>query len=107
MKRVPIIHSISAFLLIAALSFPAAAQTPSPTDFVRAKVDELLLIVHREAVAGTEAFIQRQEDLKSAVRNFIDFTELCRRALGRHWDDQTPEAQVAFVELMTRLTDGS
>jgi phospholipid transport system substrate-binding protein len=86
-------------------AMPAAADPPAPTDFVRLRVDEILAIVGGAAEPGTDAFVQRQDNLKAAVRNFIDFEELCRRALGRHWDAQTPEAQAHFVELMTRLIE--
>ena len=89
--------------LIAALA--ATAQTASPTDFVRGQVDSLLGVINREAAPGTEALIQRQEDLKAAVRQFLDFQELCRRALGDHWDQRTAEEQAQFVELMTRMVE--
>jgi phospholipid transport system substrate-binding protein len=82
-----------------------AGELPAPTDFVRAKADQLLDIMNREVVRGTDAFRQRQEDLKAAVRGFINFEELCRRALGDHWDARTEEERARFVELMTRLIE--
>jgi ABC-type transporter MlaC component len=102
------IRLLSLLLALAALTGSAAAQaTPatSPTDFVRSKVDEVISIVNRPATRGTPAFAQRQEDLKSAVRGFLDYTELCRRALGDHWNERTPEQQQAFVDLLTRLIE--
>lgn len=85
---------------------PATSATPaSPTDFVRAKVDEVIAIVNRQVERGTPEFQQRQQDLKAAVRGFLDYAELSRRALGPYWNERTPEEQQAFVELMTRLIE--
>jgi len=92
---------ITLFLLVPSASW---AQT-SATDFIRAKSDEVVQIINRDVERGTEAFRQRQEDLKAAVRGFLDYEELCKRALGHHWDERTPEQQAAFVELMTRLIE--
>ena len=83
----------------------ASATGPAPTDFIRTKVDEVLGIVNQQVDRGTDAFRQRADDLKGAVRDFLDYRELCMRALGDHWDDRTPEEQNAFVELMTQLIE--
>ena len=104
-KVVKIRISAVCFWLVLIAALPATAQTTSPTDFVRGQVESLLGIINREAVPGTDAFVQRQEDLKAAVRQFLDFQELCRRALGDHWDQRTPEEQAQFVELMTRMVE--
>ena len=83
----------------------ASAQDVTATDFVRAQVDATLEIVNRPVTRGTDAFAQRQNDLRAAVRSFLDFEELCRRALGDHWDARSPEEQVEFVGLMTTLVE--
>jgi phospholipid transport system substrate-binding protein len=91
-------------ILLLFLALPAAAQV-APTDFVRQKVDELSAILRRDVTRGTDAYQARLDDLKTSVRNFIDYRELCRRALDTHWDERTPEEQDAFVDLMTRLIE--
>jgi len=87
------------------VAVPLSAQTVSATDFVRAKADELIAIVNREVVPGTDEARQRQDELKAAVRQFIDYRELCLRALGNHWTARSAEEQDSFVELMTRLIE--
>jgi phospholipid transport system substrate-binding protein len=99
-----------ATLLLLTASAPSAmaqdeAAATTPTAFVQTKVDEVLQIVNRPVERGTDAFRQRQTDLKAAVRGFLDYRELVQRALGEHWNARTPEEQDHFVELMTRLIE--
>ena len=97
-------QAVSFWLVLLALS-SVYGQTISPTDFVSGEVGAILAIINRAATPGTDAFVEKQEDLKGAVRQFLDFEELCRRSLGDHWDQRSTEEQVRFVELMTRLVE--
>ncbi|MBN1947642.1 MAG: ABC transporter substrate-binding protein [Bradymonadales bacterium] len=103
MKTVPILLTTLIFLVSSGGQL--LAQTVSPTDFVRLKADELIAIVNRDVPPQSPEFAQRQEDLKQAVRLFIDYRELCQRALGNHWNDRSEQEQDSFVELMTRLIE--
>ena len=42
-------------------------------------------------------------ELRRAADSLFDFTEMCRRALGRHWADRTAAERDEFVRLFTDL----
>ncbi len=98
-------HSLLLAICLLVWGPNAGAQDMSPTEFVRAQADSLLTIINQPAAAGSPELAERQEALKAAVRSFIDFEELCRRALGDHWETRTAEEQQSFVALMTQLVE--
>jgi phospholipid transport system substrate-binding protein len=45
----------------------------------------------------------RRAEIRRAADALFDFTEMSRRALGRHWTDRTPAERQEFVRLFTDL----
>ena len=97
--------SIVIAVCIVLLGSNVSAQDMSPTEFVQSQADSLLAIINQPVAEGSVELAERQTALKAAVRSFIDFEELCRRALGDHWDARAPQEQQSFVALMTQLIE--
>jgi phospholipid transport system substrate-binding protein len=53
-----------------------------------------------------EAELERSE-VKKLVGSFLDYGELAKRALGRHWEKLTPKQREDFVETLRQLVERS
>lgn len=89
--------------LLALLAATTAAQAMTPTETVRSRVDQALQSLSRTSGSGPEAAEQRRAAIRRAADSLFDFTEMSRRALGRHWADRTPAERDEFVRLFTDL----
>ena len=57
--------------------------------------------------AGDPVSDEIREELKDVINGLIDFQELSRRALRRHWEARTPEERTQFVEVFRALVRNS
>jgi phospholipid transport system substrate-binding protein len=80
-----------------------AAQAMTPTETVRSRVDQALQTLGQTAATTPEAAERRRAEIRRAADSLFDFTEMSRRALGRHWTDRTPAERDEFVRLFTDL----
>ncbi len=89
-------------LALALVPLPSQAQegTSAPDEVVRARNDAVKQILDE---AGDPISVETKEELKGIINGLIDFQELSRRALRRHWDQRTPEEQAEFVEVFREL----
>ena len=53
-----------------------------------------------------EAELERSE-VKKLVGSFLDYGELAKRSLGKHWDKITPKQREEFVETLRQLVERS
>lgn len=98
------------FLLLAALGAAGMAPSPAaaqegPADAVRSRnqvVQRILQAHPGDTVRGAD-----RERLKDVLNGLIDFEELSRRALGRHWDGRTPAQRTEFVSVFRELVRAS
>lgn len=107
-------HARNGFVttLIAGLMLvPAAAashgQGPigqSPVDVIRTRNQ---LVTQILAAAGEEPNEQTRERLKDVINGVMDFRELSRRALGKHWSERTEQEQTEFVDVFEQLIRNS
>lgn len=88
-----------AFVLALLIPTPAAGQI-GPADAVRARNEAAQRAVD---AAGDSISDEDREALKDVINGLIDFRELSRRALRRHWAARTPEEQDHFVDVFRSL----
>ena len=99
MRRV--LMTLTAALLLCATATAAPAMTPTET--VKTRVESALQNLSRTSGGSPESIEQRRVELRRAADSLFDFTEMGRRALGRHWADRTPAEREEFVKLFTDL----
>lgn len=99
MRRV--LMTLTAALLLCATATAAPAMTPTET--VKTRVEAALQNLSQTSASSPESIEQRRAELRRAADSLFDFTEMGRRALGRHWADRTPAEREEFVKLFTDL----
>lgn len=99
MRRV--LMTLTAALLLCATATAAPAMTPTET--VKTRVEAALQNLSQTSASRPESIEQRRAELRRAADSLFDFTEMGRRALGRHWADRTPAEREEFVKLFTDL----
>jgi len=90
--------------LLLGLTAATAAQAMTPTETVKSRVDEAIQGLSQTPTSATpESAERRRVEIRRAADSLFDFTEMSRRALGRHWADRTPAERDEFVRLFTDL----
>lgn len=85
---------------------PARAQSPAPdpAEVVRARNEAVTRLLE---AAGDSVDAATREQLKDVINGLIDFDELSRRALGRHWEARTEAERRDFVNVFRQLVRNS
>jgi len=89
--------------LLLSLTAATAAEAMTPTETVKSRVDEALQGLSQTTSATPEADERRRTEIRRAADSLFDFSEMARRALGRHWADRTAAERDEFVRLFTDL----
>ena len=84
--------------LLLSLTATGTAWALTPTETVKSRVDEAL-----QSLSGSGAVEARRAEIRRVADTLFDFTEMARRALGRHWADRTAAERDEFVRLFTDL----
>jgi len=85
---------------------PTQAQTtePGPAEVVRTRNEEVRTVL---LAVGEPVDAATRDQLKDVINGLIDFEELSRRALGRHWDSRSNQEQQDFVNVFRQLIRNS
>lgn len=97
--------TLAAGAVRAAASEPPANSSPmAELKKSNAQLDKLLQ--KNKPNWSPEAELERSE-VKKLVGSFLDYGELAKRALGKHWDKLTPKQREEFVETLRQLVERS
>nr|NIP59960.1 ABC transporter substrate-binding protein [Gemmatimonadota bacterium]NIR80404.1 ABC transporter substrate-binding protein [Gemmatimonadota bacterium]NIT89164.1 ABC transporter substrate-binding protein [Gemmatimonadota bacterium]NIU32964.1 ABC transporter substrate-binding protein [Gemmatimonadota bacterium]NIV63323.1 hypothetical protein [Gemmatimonadota bacterium] len=100
-----IVMAAALALAPAAVSAAAHAGAPQdPVEVIRERNQEVERILE---VAGDSVSDATREELKDVINGLMDFRELSRRALARHWEARTPQERDDFVEVFRELIRNS
>ena len=91
------------WLLLAA----GPALTPSPTQVVQVSVEQVVRVVQDVDLARPDAAERRRQEIRRIVDNLVDFPEMARRSLARHWNGRTAEEHDEFVRLFKAVLEHS
>lgn len=102
-RRVPL-------ALVAVLAFQlgiaGTALAGAPTDQLRAYTDRVFQVLR-----SPESKTMGGPDHRAAIRRILDemfdWSEMARQALGRHWEQRTPEERAEFTRLFSDLFEES
>jgi phospholipid transport system substrate-binding protein len=86
---------------------PATPPTGSPMAELKKSNLQLDKVLHKNVPNWTpEAELERAE-VRKLVGEFLDYNELARRSLARHWDTLTPKQRTEFSETLRQLVERS
>jgi phospholipid transport system substrate-binding protein len=86
---------------------PAAPPSGSPMAELKKSNQQLDKVLHKNVPNWTpEAELERAE-VRKLVGEFLDYNELARRSLARHWDTLTPKQRTEFSETLRQLVERS
>jgi phospholipid transport system substrate-binding protein len=89
--------------VVMVLGMAGAAPAMTPTETVQRQVDQAVQTLTRIPRGAADATELRRAGIRRAADELFDFTEMSRRALGRHWDDRTVAERAEFVRVYTEL----
>ncbi len=70
-----------------------------PTDQLKSSIDKVIKILEDPALKAEGKVEERRMALGKVANDAFDFTEIAKRALGRHWQGRTPQEREEFVQL--------
>jgi phospholipid transport system substrate-binding protein len=95
---------LGAFL---ALGVATTAQAGPPTDQLKTGIDQVVKVLGDPALKADTRARARRDALRAIADPLFDWTELAKRALGRHWQGRTPPQREEFVRLFHVLIERS
>jgi len=84
---------------------PGSAEAGAPTESLRAAAESVTQILDDPALQAEARAPERQAAVRAAVIDLLDFTEISRRALARHWRPLSEAERQEFVGLFRALLD--
>jgi phospholipid transport system substrate-binding protein len=101
---VTFVASVLAAGTVRASEPPASASPMAELKKSNAQLDKVLQ--KNKPNWSPEAELERSE-VKKLVGSFLDYGELAKRSLGKHWDKLTPKQRDEFVETLRQLVERS
>jgi phospholipid transport system substrate-binding protein len=95
--------AVALALLVAGIT-PAASAGPA-TDQIKPQIDRVVATLENPALKGDDKAAERRQVLRDITDAVFDWTEMARRALGRHWAGRTPAEHQEFVALFRELLE--
>jgi phospholipid transport system substrate-binding protein len=83
-----------------------AAPAAGPRETVETAGLRVIGVLQESGPRGRSE-IDRRAEIRRVALELLDFTEVARRALPRHWAARSPEEQAEFVGLLTDLLERS
>jgi phospholipid transport system substrate-binding protein len=95
--------TIPALCLGLLLVWAPSAAAASPTDTLRASIDEVLMILRDPGYADPASRPPLRASIERKVRVLFDFTEFSRRTLVDHWKTFSADQQQRFSDAFASL----
>ena len=84
---------------------PGSAGAGAPTETLRAAAEKVTQVLADPALQAEARALERQAAVRGAVIDLLDFAEISRRALARHWRLLGEAEREEFVKLFRALLD--
>lgn len=100
-----LLTAMSVLLLTVCLQGFAMGATPESS--VKETTQKIMAILDDPALMPPGMAGERQRKIREVVNERFDWTEMSRRALGRHWRKRTKEEREAFTAVFAKLLEGA
>ena len=91
------------FFLVVGIA--ACALAGPATDGLKPEIDHVIATLENPALKGESKAGERRQVIRTITDGVFDWTEMAKRALGRHWAGRTPAEQQEFVGLFRDLLE--
>lgn len=105
MARRRFLFLASAVLL--ALFTARSAVAGSPTEQLKAEIDQVINTLEDPALKAKERLEARRQAIRNITNGVFDWTEMAKQSLGPHWRGGTVEEREEFVGLFRDLLEHS
>jgi phospholipid transport system substrate-binding protein len=98
---------ITLSLLLCLASGQASALAESPMKALRRTNQQLNALLRQQANVGEQSPKAKAVDerIKKTINRFLDFPELARLSLAKHWEARSPSEQKEFVSVLRDLIE--
>ena len=92
-------------ILVLAGVFLAGTAFAAVTNEVKKTVDEVVKIVSDKELKKNDK--KRRQLLKKSISTIFDYSEMAKRAMGKHWNQRSAAEKKQFVDLFAGLLENS
>ena len=100
-----VVRRVAAVLALLVIGGASGALAGPATDRLKPEIDRVLATLEDPALKGAGKAGERRQVIRSVTDGVFDWTEMARRALGKHWAGRTPAEQQEFVALFRDLLE--
>jgi phospholipid transport system substrate-binding protein len=98
---------ISTLLLSLALLSNGRANAQSPTQVLRNAQTKINKLLSKKTKEGSVEGKKNKEEVKKIVNTLLDYQELAKLSLGKHWKDRTEKEQIDFTGILRDLIESN
>ena len=89
------------------LGVVSGALAGPPSDQLKTGIEKVVHVLADPSLKGTAKARERRDTLREITDPLFDWSEMARRALGRHWQPRTEAERQEFVRLFHDLLERS
>jgi phospholipid transport system substrate-binding protein len=91
--------------LLALLAFAPRTWAGEPGRQLLSRIDQVLKVLDDPQLKKPERAQERRQAVRRIAIDILDFEEISRRSLGRHWDARTARERQEFMQLFGDLLE--
>jgi phospholipid transport system substrate-binding protein len=95
----------AAALALLVVGIASGVMAGPATDRLKPEIERVVTTLDNPALKGESKAVERRQVLRGITDGVFDWTEMAKRALGRHWAARTPAEQQEFVSLFRDLLE--
>lgn len=81
------------------------AQAATPTQTLRKLHNKINRLLKKKTPTGSPAEKRVKDQVRQAVNTLLDFQELAKRSLGKHWKERSEAEKEEFVQILQDLIE--
>jgi phospholipid transport system substrate-binding protein len=95
----------AAALALLVVGIASGVMAGPATDRLKPEIERVVTTLDNPALKGESKAVERRQVLRGITDGVFDWTEMAKRALGRHWAGRTPAEQQEFVGLFREVLE--
>jgi phospholipid transport system substrate-binding protein len=96
---------LTVLFILLATSNHAQAYAEGPVQMLKRTHKTINRLLKEKATPGSALEKKNKEKMKKTINAFLDFSELAKLSLGKHWDARSEKERDEFVEILKDLIE--